>query len=82
MKPKHTHAQQRSKDRAAGQTTMTISISEDLKEQIQRASEAENRKMSNWIVTRLSALLKEEMRANGDTGHNGHSPEPPIGSRR
>jgi predicted DNA-binding protein len=43
--------------RAPGQTTLTISLPQELKERIEKAAEADERSTSNYLVKELSDLL-------------------------
>jgi hypothetical protein len=53
MKKKRSHA------RAPGQTTITVSLPEDVYDYVCAQAGAENRSRSNWIVTRLRELMKK-----------------------
>jgi predicted DNA-binding protein len=45
--------------RAEGQTTLTISLPEDLKKRIEHAAQRETRSTSNYLVKELMRLLGE-----------------------
>lgn len=47
----------RKHDRADGQTSLSISLSEPLKQRIAEAAAAENRPISNWFCTHVEKLL-------------------------
>jgi hypothetical protein len=47
----------RKHDRADGQTSLSISLSEPLKQRIAEAAAAENRAISNWFCTHVEKLL-------------------------
>jgi uncharacterized protein (DUF1778 family) len=46
--------------RAPGQTTLTISLPEEMKERIEAAAEADGRSISNFMVRELTRLLIKE----------------------
>lgn len=46
-------------DRGEGQTALTFSLSEELKERIEAAAKSERRSKSNWIVLTLEQILKD-----------------------
>jgi hypothetical protein len=48
----------RKHDRAEGQTSLSISLSEPLKQRIAEAAAAENRAISNWFCTHVEKLLE------------------------
>lgn len=61
MKPKRnpdTAKKTRNKGRAPGQTSMTVSLPQELKDRIEHAALADNRKMSNWLVTKLTEWME------------------------
>ena len=58
-KPSKAKTRERNHGRGADQTSLTISIPKDLREQIEREATAENRSLSNWMVTRLRQLMKD-----------------------
>lgn len=47
----------RKHDRADGQTSLSISLPEPLKQRIAEAAAAENRAISNWFCTHVEKLL-------------------------
>jgi len=58
----------RNKSRAKSQTTMTISIPDELKQRIKDAADAERRSSSNWAVKLLTEYL--DQRAAAAAGKN------------
>lgn len=45
--------------RGEGQTTLTISLPEELKKKIESAAEGDQRSVSNYLVVELSKMLGE-----------------------
>ena len=50
----------RKHDRADGQTSLSISLPEPLKQRIADAAASENRAISNWFCTHVEKLLESE----------------------
>lgn len=48
----------RNHERAEGQVSLSISLSEPLKQRIAAAAKSENRAISNWFVTHVEKLLE------------------------
>ncbi len=60
-------ASSKSHDRAAGQTSLNISMSESLKDQIRLAAAREHRTMSGYIVHHLSLFVADASAAEQET---------------
>jgi hypothetical protein len=60
-------ASSKSHDRAAGQTSLNISMPESLKEQIRLAAAKEHRTMSGYIVHHLSLFVSDDSVAEQET---------------
>ena len=50
----------RNKGRGEGQTSMTISLSEELKSMIRKAADDDSRTMANWAVVQFEKYLSGE----------------------
>jgi len=50
--------------RAPGQTTLTISLPEELKKAIENAASLDHRSTSNYIVVELAKLVEQHAAAN------------------
>jgi len=48
----------RNHERAEGQVTLSISLSEPLKQRVTAAAKSENRSVSNWFCTHVEKLLE------------------------
>jgi hypothetical protein len=48
----------RNHERAEGQVTLSISLSEPLKQKVKAAADSENRSISNWFCTHVEKLLE------------------------
>lgn len=53
-----TRKQPKQTKRGEGQTTLTISLPEELKKKIESAAEGEQRSVSNYLVVELSKIAK------------------------
>ena len=61
-------------DRAEGQTALTFSLSEELKQKIEAAASLDRRSKSNWIALALEQILSE-MESKGQPPKSGSNVE-------
>ena len=71
----------RNHNRAEGMTTLTISLSEEMKQEIEELAAAENRSLSNFAQTYLAAIVSEKRSAHADAPSEYKTLGKPTGER-